>query len=156
VAGEPADAREHLHGRDIEVRTFSSPGLNDCVDFVPDRLAGHIGSLRVASVGNRAPPHGGGASGGVPSSASDDDGGGSKARCASSSKMVKSLDVEIHGTGGRVAETSRWASPMSSRGMVDASPMMPAQSKAGTTIACWIPSWLIRNPTKAGPIKNAA
>jgi hypothetical protein len=66
------------------------------------------------------------------------------------------VDFEIQGTGGRVPDISRWASPMSSWGMVDASAMMPAHSTAGTIIACWIPSWLIRKPTKAGPIKNAA
>jgi hypothetical protein len=48
-----------------------------------------------ASVGDRAPPHGEGASEGVLPFASDDDGGGFAARCASSQKMVKSLDVEI-------------------------------------------------------------
>src|SRR5688500_1924587 len=41
------------------------------------------GSVRPASVGNRAPPHGGGTSGGVLPPARDDDGGGFKARCAS-------------------------------------------------------------------------
>ncbi len=83
-----------------------------------------------ASVGDRAPPHGEGASGGVLSSASDDDGGGFKARCASSRKMVKSLDVEIYRGSPELA-----VSPIFSRGMVNASAMMPAQSKAGTAIA---------------------
>ena len=65
--------------------------------------------------------------------------------------MVKSLDVEIYRGGLELVE-----SPISSRGMVNASAMMPTQSKAGTAIARWIPNRFTRKPTTAGPIKNAA
>ena len=34
VAGEARDAAEHLHGRDVDIRTLSFPGLDDGVDLV--------------------------------------------------------------------------------------------------------------------------
>ena len=45
VAGQPADAGKHLHRRNVQVRTFATPGLDDGVDLVPGWLAGHTRSL---------------------------------------------------------------------------------------------------------------
>jgi hypothetical protein len=45
VAGQPADAGKHFHRRDVQVRTFATPSLNDGVDLVPGWLAGHTRSL---------------------------------------------------------------------------------------------------------------
>ena len=50
VASEPADPRQDLHWRNIEVGTLASPGLHDGVDLVPRRLAGHNRSLDVKSL----------------------------------------------------------------------------------------------------------
>ena len=45
VAGQPADARKHLHRSNVQVRTLATPSLNDGVDLVLGPLAGHIRSL---------------------------------------------------------------------------------------------------------------
>jgi hypothetical protein len=50
VSSQTADAGEDLHRRNVEVRTFPSPGLNDGVDLIPGRLDDHIGSLDVKSL----------------------------------------------------------------------------------------------------------
>ena len=53
--GQPANPREHLHRRKIEIRTFPSPGLDDGVDLIP-LLAGHTRSLdgrRAAEIARR-------------------------------------------------------------------------------------------------------
>lgn len=50
VAGQPADARKHLHWSNVQVRTLATPSLNDGVDLVPGPLAGHTRSLERASV----------------------------------------------------------------------------------------------------------
>jgi len=50
VTGQPADAGQDLHRRNVQVRTFTTPGLDDGVDLVPRPLAGHTGSLDVKSL----------------------------------------------------------------------------------------------------------
>lgn len=50
VAGQPADAGEHLHRRKVQVRPFAMPGLDNGVDLVAGCLAGHTGILDVKSL----------------------------------------------------------------------------------------------------------
>lgn len=50
VAGQPADAGEHLHGRKVQVRPFATPGLDNGVDLVAGFLAGHTRMLDVKSL----------------------------------------------------------------------------------------------------------
>ena len=53
--GQPADPREHLHWRNIEIRTFPSPGLDDGVDLIPAAGRSHPESrwLRAAEIARR-------------------------------------------------------------------------------------------------------